>query len=113
MCCGEGAKRISRPLLCFTARSLRFGPSLTLSPCLLAGELLDPSKPKEAYGYGSILWAENAHQPLDADMNLGDGSSGGSSPPKSEGSAGIKPDNSRMPLSRKVPITSMMLNPYR
>jgi cellulose synthase A len=77
------------------------------------GELLDPSKPKEAYGYGSILWAENAHQPLDADMNLGDGSSGGSSPPKSEGSAGIKPDNSRMPLSRKVPITSMMLNPYR
>lgn len=76
-----------------------------------AGELLDPSKPKEAYGYGSILWAENAHQPLEAES--GDGSSGGSSPPKSEGSAAIKADNSRMPLSRKVPIRAMMLNPYR
>lgn len=74
--------------------------------------MLDPSKPKEAYGYGSILWADPAHQALEGELPNENGSSGGS---QSEGSAAaaIKADHSRMPLSRKVPIPAMMLNPYR
>ncbi|XP_020265449.1 probable cellulose synthase A catalytic subunit 5 [UDP-forming] isoform X3 [Asparagus officinalis] len=84
-------------------------PSIPVRP-----RSMDPSKDLAAYGYGSIAWKERMElwkqkqEKLQAARNENGG----------KGDDGDDPDlplmdEARQPLSRKIPISSSLINPYR
>ncbi|KDP36709.1 hypothetical protein JCGZ_08000 [Jatropha curcas] len=77
---------------------------------------MDPSKDLAAYGYGSIAWKERMeswkqkHEKLQMMKNENGGKDW-----DCDGDASDLPlmDEARQPLSRKLPISSSQMNPYR
>ncbi|EFJ32022.1 hypothetical protein SELMODRAFT_86720 [Selaginella moellendorffii] len=78
---------------------------------------MDPTKDPSAYGYGSVAWKERLEgwklkqdrmsiTTTDGNHHYNDGKGG------DEGELPIM-DESRQPLSRKIPIASSKINPYR
>ncbi|KAJ7569589.1 hypothetical protein O6H91_01G085100 [Diphasiastrum complanatum] len=85
--------------------------------------IMDPTKDLAAYGYGSVAWEERVHswkmrqEKMQMMMTEGHQVPGGKDRDPSEfGDNGADlpvMDESRQPLSRKVPIPSSKINPYR
>ncbi|XP_024521229.1 probable cellulose synthase A catalytic subunit 5 [UDP-forming] isoform X1 [Selaginella moellendorffii] len=92
-------------------------PNLQVQP----RSMMDPDKDLASYGYGSVAWKERLEswklkqqkmQMMMTEGNQGDGKGG------DHGDDGNGPDlpimdEARQPLSRKVPIPSSRINPYR
>jgi cellulose synthase A len=82
-------------------------PSLPVQP-----RSMDPSKDLAAYGYGSVAWKERMEswkqkqERMHQMRNDGGGEDGG------DDDLPLM-DESRQPLSRKIPIPSSQINPYR
>ncbi|KAJ8459103.1 hypothetical protein OPV22_032029 [Ensete ventricosum] len=86
-------------------------PSLPVQP-----RSMDPSKDLAAYGYGSVAWKErmdNWKQKQEKPQMVR--SDGGSRDWNNDGDETDLPlmDEARQPLSRKLPVPSSQINPYR
>ncbi|KAF5462298.1 hypothetical protein F2P56_018318 [Juglans regia] len=77
---------------------------------------MDPSKDLAAYGYGSIAWKERMEswkQKQDKLQMMKKENSGKDWDPDGDGPDLPLMDEARQPLSRKMPIPSSQINPYR
>ncbi|XP_059073973.1 cellulose synthase A catalytic subunit 7 [UDP-forming] [Cryptomeria japonica] len=83
---------------------------------------IDPNKDIGAYGYGNVAWKERldgwkSKENKSGQLQMTDGKyqNGGIPPNEAEDFDQEKPmmDEARQPLSRKVPIPSSKINPYR
>ncbi|KAL8536234.1 hypothetical protein ACS0TY_011748 [Phlomoides rotata] len=88
----------------------------TDSRLLVQPKSFDPSRELAAYGYGSTAWKErvenwNMRQEYLHTMKHGKG--GSDIDYHGEGSDPPLMDESRLPLSRKLPISASQMNPYR
>ncbi|KAJ7528648.1 hypothetical protein O6H91_15G012100 [Diphasiastrum complanatum] len=85
--------------------------------------MMDPTKDLAAYGYGTVAWEERVHswkmkqEKMQMMMTEGHQLPGGKDgdPTEYDDNGADLPimDESRQPLSRKVPIPSSKINPYR
>ncbi|XP_024544827.1 probable cellulose synthase A catalytic subunit 5 [UDP-forming] isoform X2 [Selaginella moellendorffii] len=83
---------------------------------------MDPTKDPSAYGYGSVAWKERLESwrhkqekmsimMTEGAQHFSDGKGGGDY--GADGPDAPLTDESRQPLSRKIPIASSKINPYR
>ncbi|MCO5601057.1 hypothetical protein L7F22_055174 [Adiantum nelumboides] len=79
---------------------------------------LDPNKDLASYGYGSVAWKErmdnwkNRQDKLQLVKSEGGGGGKGADFPFDDDDLPVM-DEARQPLSRKIPISSARINPYR
>ncbi|KAG7971288.1 hypothetical protein I3843_07G127300 [Carya illinoinensis] len=86
-------------------------PALPVQP-----RSMDPSKDLAAYGYGSVAWKERMEswkQKQDKLQMMKNENSGKGWDPEGDGPDLPLMDEARQPLSRKLPIPSSQINPYR
>ncbi|KAG8100176.1 hypothetical protein GUJ93_ZPchr0013g35695 [Zizania palustris] len=84
-------------------------PSVPVQP-----RSMDPSKDLAAYGYGSVAWKERMDGWKQKQERLQQLRSEGGGDWDGDGDADLTlMDEARQPLSRKVPISSSRINPYR
>ncbi|XP_041017664.1 probable cellulose synthase A catalytic subunit 5 [UDP-forming] [Juglans microcarpa x Juglans regia] len=86
-------------------------PALPVQP-----RSMDPSKDLAAYGYGSVAWKERMEswkQKQDKLQMMKNENSGKGWDPDGDGPDLPLMDEARQPLSRKLPIPSSQINPYR
>jgi cellulose synthase A len=76
---------------------------------------MDPSKDLAAYGYGSVAWKERMESWKQKQDRLQQTRNDGGKDWDGDGDDGDLPlmDEARQPLSRKIPIPSSQINPYR
>ncbi|XP_020582259.1 probable cellulose synthase A catalytic subunit 5 [UDP-forming] [Phalaenopsis equestris] len=84
-----------------------FDPSLPAQP-----RSMDPSKDLAAYGYGSIAWKERMKNWKQKQDQLQMRNQNGAKDWDNDGDGPLM-DEARQPLSRKLPISSSQINPYR
>uniref|UniRef100_A0A0D9WY72 Cellulose synthase n=1 Tax=Leersia perrieri TaxID=77586 RepID=A0A0D9WY72_9ORYZ len=109
---GGGGKRI-HPLPYADPNLPEFakGSCVTVQP-----RSMDPSKDLAAYGYGSVAWKERMESWKQKQDRLHQmRNDGGGKDWDGDGDDGDLPlmDEARQPLSRKVPLPSSQINPYR
>ncbi|KAK3028984.1 LOW QUALITY PROTEIN: hypothetical protein RJ639_038187 [Escallonia herrerae] len=76
---------------------------------------MDPSKDLSAYGYGSVAWKERMKSWKYKQDKMNTTKNGGGEEAENDGDGLHLPqmDEARQPLSRKKPIKSSQINPYR
>ncbi|KAM3279868.1 hypothetical protein ACQJBY_035667 [Aegilops geniculata] len=76
---------------------------------------MDPSKDIGSYGYGSVAWKERMESWKQKQERLHQARNDGGKDWNGDGDDADLPlmDEARQPLSRKVPIPSSLINPYR
>ncbi|KAL1815129.1 hypothetical protein DCAR_0519358 [Daucus carota subsp. sativus] len=75
---------------------------------------MDPSKDLAAYGYGSIAWKERMESWKQKQLQLMNSENGGGDWDNDKDGPDLPlTDEARQPLSRKMPISSSQINPYR
>ncbi|KAG2640951.1 hypothetical protein PVAP13_2KG131600 [Panicum virgatum] len=83
-------------------------PSLPVQP-----RSMDPSKDLAAYGYGSVAWSDRMERWKKNQESLQHARSDGGGDWDGDDADLPLMDEARQPLSRKVPIPSSRINPYR
>lgn len=90
---------------------------LPFSDSALPGQprLMDPSKDLASYGYGSVAWKERIEswKQKQERLTMKNGNGGKDWDHDGDGHHLPMMDEARQPLSRKVPIPSSQINPYR
>ncbi|KAF6163694.1 hypothetical protein GIB67_036154 [Kingdonia uniflora] len=91
------------------------------SPVALQPRSMDPKKDLALYGYGSIAWKDRIEEWKKKQKNKlemvglqgGNDNGGNDNGDEPDGPGLPKMDEGRQPLSRKLPISSSKINPYR